>query len=286
MTEQTTVIPKRILILLTSHRSGSTWLSDLIRCHPYIEYHPSYFVYDALGIQGRRYPGDLSNRNDVCYEIEVEAGKWQKIPTFDPYSELDLPTEKFQFDSYCLEKCHPSFFDFETSQLIKKIQALEGQGIEIKFVYLVRNPESLMCSFMNYQKRKPSWYAGLEGNELAAFIGKTYTFICEVAAIRKGIVLDYSDIKTNLSFTLLEIYLNLWNELSPLQEEGLMSISELAGTYTRRTSRVKTTKSPFLGPTEGPIIGSTEEYVEFFSKHKDGVESCYRKYKTLMSYCS
>ena len=113
-------LPEKTLILLTSHRSGSTWLSDALRCHPAIEYYPTPIIYKELGLRGRRYPGDLSNQADCTYEIEVQPGKLDKIPQFDISQDLKPAQKKLKFEPYAIEKCHPSFFEFDPQLFIQK----------------------------------------------------------------------------------------------------------------------------------------------------------------------
>ncbi|MGB3534802.1 MAG: sulfotransferase [Microcoleaceae cyanobacterium] len=275
-------VPKRALILLTSHRSGSTWLSDAIRCHPAIEYYHTAVLYEALGIEGRRYPGDLSNQTDGVYEIEVQPGKWDKIPQFNLWDDLTPQLRSLEFEQYGIEKCHPCFFEFDPKLFLQGIQQLEELGTEVKLVYLVRDPKSLMTSFMNYQQRKPSWYKSIVGEALPQFIQQTYDCIAQVAAQRPGVILDYSNSRTDLAYTLVDIYLELWLNLSELQEELILQVSELAGKYTNRQKRLAATDSPFLGKVEGTIEGGSQDYAEFFKEHQVWVEKCYESYRKAL----
>jgi hypothetical protein len=268
-------VPQRALILLTSHRSGSTWLSDAIRCHPAVEYDHTAVLYEILGIDGRRYPGDLSNQTDGVYEIEVQPGKWDKIPQFNLWEDLTPQLQGLEFEQYAIEKCHPSFFEFDPNLFLQGIQCLQALEIEAKLVYLVRDPKSLMTSFMNYQQRKPSWYKSIVGEALPQFIQQTYDCIAEVACQQPGVVLDYSNSRTDLAYTLVEIYLALWPNLTRLQEELILQVSELAGKYTNRQKRLAATHSPFLGEVEGSVQGGSQDDKDFFEEHQIGVEKCY-----------
>lgn len=276
-------IPQKALILLTSHRSGSTWLSDAIRCHPAVEYYPEAVLYENLGISGRRYPGDLSNGVDGVYEIEVQSGKWDKIPKFNVLESLPPKFQKLRFESYALEKCHPSFFEFSAQIFLEGIKRLEAAGTQVKLVYLVREPKSLMTSFMNYQQRKPSWYQGIVGEKLPELIQKTYNCIGRVADQKPGVVLDYASVKADLAYVLVQIYLELWSKLSWMEEEAILQISELAQSYTDRQKRLAITHSPFLGETEGKIKGGAKEYEVFFNNHQDLIEACYQAYHRVIA---
>ena len=276
-------VPQKALILLTSHRSGSTWLSDAIRCHPAVEYYHTAVVYEALGIEGRRYPGDLSNQTDGVYEIEVQPGKWDKIPRFNLLQDLTPKLQGVEFEQYAIEKCHPSFFEFDPKLFLQGLQRLEESGTEVKLVYLVRDPKSLMTSFMNYQQRKPSWYKSIIGEALPEFLQQTYDCIAQVARQQPGFVLDYSDSRTDLAYALVGIYLELWSNLTGLQEELILQVSELAGKYTNRQKRVAATHSPFLGEVEGTIQGGSQDYEDFFKQHQVGLEKCYKSYRKVLA---
>lgn len=275
-------IPEKALILLTAHRTGSTWLSDALRCHPAIEYYPTPILYEELGLFGRRYPGDLSNQADCTYEIEVQPGKLDKIPQFDVVKDLKPKLRKLKFEPYAVEKCHPSFFNFSSELFLQKIEHLESLGVEVKLVYLVRDPKSLMTSFMNYQQRKPSWYREVVGEKLIKFLSQTYQCIEEVFKKRSGLILDYSETRTNMPQALLKIYEMLWASWSKLQKECLLNISQLSLLYTNREQRIAKINSPFLGKEEGRIEGGNEEHQDFFIAYKELIKQCYSYYKAIM----
>ena len=277
-------LPQKAVILLTSHRSGSTWLSDAIRCHPAIDYCPEAVLYEKLGIAGRRYPGDLLNQADSQYEIEVQPGKWSKIPKFDLSKDLSPLSRSLHFAPYAIEKCHPSFFDFDVDIFLARIEQLEQLGIQVQLVYLVRDPKSLMSSFMNYQKRNPAWYSTIIEAELPRLIQKTYAAISQANIRKPGVGLDYAELKADLAYALIGIYLALWSELSRNHEEAILQVSQLAEQHTNRQNRVKATGSPFLGKTEGAIQGGDVEHENFFNKYQDLVKECYEIYhKTIVS---
>jgi Sulfotransferase family len=275
--------PENALILLTSHRSGSTWLSDAIRAHPAVEYYPTAILSEQLGISGRRYPGDLSNKIDGCYEIEVQPGKWDKIPQFDVSSDLDPQSRSLHFEPYAIEKYHPSFFDFDVDRFLQGIQILQQSGTSVKLVYLVRDPKSLISSFLNYQSRQPSWYAKMMPEQIPKFLYQTYEFIHKVMVHQPGYVLDYRDLKTDLAYQLVSIYLKLWSNLSRQQEDAILQVSELASKSTDRFRRMTQTGSPFLGETEGSIQGGDSQYNTVFDRYQDSIEECYEVYHRVRS---
>ena len=274
-------IPERVIILLTSHRSGSTWLSDAIRCHPAIEYYPTSVIYQELGLYGRRYPRDLSNQPNCTYEIEVQPGKRDCIPQFDVVSDLEPKLSKLKFPAYAVEKCHPSFFNFKPKLFLQKIAHLESLGIKVKLVCLVREPKSLMTSFMNYQERQPSWYRDIKGEKLIDFITNTYQCIQQVVKERSLLLFDYAELKTNLPQVLDKIYRELWLDLSKTKLRYLRTVSQLAPKYTDRQQRLWQTNSPFLGNKEGKIAGSNRKYYRFFCTYEKMLQQCYLDYQNI-----
>lgn len=273
--------PERVVILLTSHRSGSTWLSDTIRCHPQVEYYPTPVVYEELGLSGRRYPGDLSNQADCNYEIEVQPGKFDKIPQFDLTPDIPATSLQLEFAPYGIEKCHPSFFDFDPDLFIQKVEHLERLKIEIKLICLVRDPQSLITSFMNYQQRKPSWYKQMIGAKLVEFIINTYQCIEQVAKKRSPLIFDYANLKNNMPQVLQKIYRQLWTEVDEAKLEYLSQISDLATKYTARNKRIAQTDSPFLGKIEGSIKGGDGKYRDFFDAQQELMAKCYSCYERI-----
>ncbi|MGF1542838.1 MAG: hypothetical protein ACFCU5_20750 [Pleurocapsa sp.] len=277
-----TQLPDKALILLTAHRSGSTWLSDAIRCHPFVEYSSQALLYQELGINGRRYPVDLSNCADGVYEIEVQSGVWNKIPRFDVSTDLPASLQEVTQKIYAIEKCHPCFFNFDTQVFFDKIEHLKNLGTEVKLVYLVREPKSLITSFMNYQQRKPAWYRNLGGEQLVLFIEQTYQYVHQISQQLPGVILDYGDVKTNLPQVLLTIYRQLWDNLNSLETELASKVSDLAIKYTDRQQRFKQINSPFLGTEEGTIAGGDRNFSEFFNNHQALIERCYLAYKLVL----
>ena len=134
---------------------------------------------------------------------------------------------------------------------------------------------------MNYQQRKPSWYKTIVGEKLINFVTQTYKCIEEVSKRRSGLILDYSEIRTNLPQSLEKIYQTLWSDLTKQQEKYLRSIGQLAPKYTSREQRVVSTNSPFLGKKEGNIREGDKKHQNFFDEHQELIEHCYAYYKKI-----
>ena len=275
-------LPQRIAIMLTTPRSGSTWFVDAIRCHPGIQFWPNAAIYTHLSLIGRRYPRDLSGGTDATYDIEVTRGKWEKIPDFyvpETLTGTGLETEPDK--NYAIEKCHPEFFGFKTHKFLRKIEKLENQGIEIKMIYLVRDPEASFNSFMNYQHRNPTWYPSVRGRKLATYMDRSFASILEAAGRFPGLVTDYSDIKTDFTGTLEKIYTHIWPRQDPAATTFNAVISKQAEQATVREKRSDSGTS-FLGKTAGSVKGGLEDSDPFLAHNRDAVTRCYNSYEQLL----
>ena len=275
-------IPDRVLMLLTSHRSGSTWLSDAIRCHPNIEYYPSWILYEKLNFSGGRYPKDLSGLADGTYKIEIQPNQWNKIPQFNLLQDLTPSLQQVKFEPYAIEKCHPSFFDFNFDRFLTGIKNLENLNVSVQLVYVVREPKSLITSFMDYQQRNTAWYKSIVGGKIIDLITKTFKSIKQVSEQKPSLILDYSDTKTDMARVLLKIYKMLWSKNNSVEQECLINISKLALKYTERKSRLSKTNSPFLGQQEGTTSGGNERYQDFFATHEELMDKCYFWYHQII----
>jgi len=274
--------PANALILLTIERTGSTWLSDAIRCHPAVKYWPTGIICKDFKLSRfRRYPMDLSNHEDATETIEVSPGKWEKIPNFNDALVPDSVPIINEAKQYAIEKFHPHFFKFNSIEFIKSITYLEDLGVAVKLIYLVRDPEAAITSFMNYQKRKPSSHKETTGKEIITYMQNKYQSILEVSRYYPGLILDYANVKSNLEETLQKIYDYLWPHANLEEKQLSLTVSRKAGELTSRSKRIKITSSPFLGKKEGKIKGTTDEYKSFFEANYGEIKKCYKVYNKL-----
>ncbi|MCF8069381.1 MAG: sulfotransferase [Desulfobacterales bacterium] len=269
--------PKNILIVLTSPRSGSTWFSDAIRCHPMIQYWPYGTTYAHLGLSGRRYPRDLSNGPDSTKKIEVLPFKWEKIPD---YQILQNPKHSIINNTFLIEKCHPEFFCFDTIEFIERVKQLEAKNVKINFIYQVREPKATFSSFMDYQERNSSWYPSTKGIKLLSYMDKTFTSIYELSLKNPGIVVDFSDIMLDLGAALNKVYNFLWPDLNSINETFNQKIINFA---VEATARDKRTKSSFLDKEVGQIKGGRDKYKFFFELYENDITNCCDQYESLLN---
>lgn len=277
-------LPSRALILLTNPRSGSTWLTDAIRCHPAVEFWPYATLYKHLGFSRseRRYPRDLSNGPDAVKEIEMSWERWERIPLFDISEDIvGKISERFLREKYAIEKFHPESFNFDVHTFLNNVRKVESKGVRLSFIFSVRDPKSSFTSFMNYQDRNPTWYPTTKDEELAIYMKKTYEDILEIAKCYPGIVVDYTDIATNLELMLQEIYCYIWPNLFPAEINCIQQVSRAAVKATSRDKR-SAVGSSFLGKTVGPIEGGLAKYRDFFERYDSEVTHCYSSYRHLL----
>jgi hypothetical protein len=276
------VPPTRAVILLSSPRSGSTWLFDAIRCHPAIYVHPSAVIYERLGMKGRRYPRDLSNGPHSVQEIEVKRQHWERIPMFDVSDMMEKTPERFLCETYAIEKCHPEFFNYDASVFLDNVRRLEEKSVQLKFVYQVREPRASIASFMSYQKRNLTWYPKTKDARLATYMCQTYETILEVARQRRGHIIDYADLATTLESVLKDIYSYLWPNPNTSEANFMLQVSPASVKATSRDRRVST-GSPFLGEAAGPISGASPEHSHFFDRYDKEIAKCYSSYEFLLN---
>jgi len=275
-------IPPRILIMLTTPRSGSTWFLDAIRCHPSINFLPSAVIFPFLGMQGRRYPRDLSNGPDAVLDIEIKPEKYEKIPDFGTkFNFINEIPKGFADKNFFIEKCHPEFFNFDFSYFIRRINKLEDKNINIKFIYLVRNPSASINSFLKYQGRNPTWYPNTKGSSLITYMQKSFMTILEIAKQQPGIIVDYSNLIFCLETKLNQVYSYIWPNLTSEEHNFNLHISDNALEVTNRVKRSKT-RTTFLGEKVGSVENKIEDLNSFSNKQKDEIAKIYEHYDLLM----
>ncbi len=177
---------KRLLLLVTIHRSASTTLFDILRGHPDVFFEPTAKLWQDAGLRGRRYPLDLSNGPTADLAIEVEPGVGALIP---------LASGQVRNPSIAIEKAHPQFFDFDANTFADHLEQLERDApYGIDLVYGIRNPVDAMWSMIEYQQRNSLWYQFLKPEAVPDFIERS---LVEIEALHRripGPILDYSDI--------------------------------------------------------------------------------------------
>lgn len=267
------------VVILCNPRSGSTWLMDLLRSHPQIRMQKSAGFYNVFGLDGRRYPIDLSNQTDGAQELEVLPGENVLIPA------LATPTKIIHQDlspTYALEKIHPEFFEFETATFIKNLLAKQKKGHEFKFILLVRNPISAIDSFYRYQQRNPEWYSWLKTEKLVEFTTQTFQSMATFQQEYGGLAIDYTDYINHPAKVLEKIYNYLWFAPDYLDGQQLTKDIEASLDLTNRAKRQKVAGSAFLGKQVGKAELDMKELPFYRKEYRAPLEQCMKYYQQVL----
>ena len=184
---------RRILLILTIHRSGSTWLFDLLRTHPAARLEPTTRAWAALGLEGWRYPGAFHHAAGAVVPLEFKPGQWATIPSF-PRARIPGAERPGEADRWALEKAHPEFTGFDAERLAARILGLRGKGVEVEIVYGVRKPLDAMWSMAEYKTREPAWYKHLPLEEVPRFFARSLDSLARARALVGGSVVDYRNL--------------------------------------------------------------------------------------------
>lgn len=162
---------KKIVLLITTQRSGSTLLFDSLRYFPYFEVYYYWDIYRSLGINitRRRYPKDLSGNTAGRQDHKIEV-----LPDLFEYMEnLELKNHPANFQNGAfLEKIHPHFLEYNADKI--KSFALQHQ---LKIIFLTRKPLDAIDSFSRYQARNKNWYSNFSQNDVIQHYLKELNFI-------------------------------------------------------------------------------------------------------------
>ena len=232
---------RRIMLLFTITRSGSTWLFDMLRTHPSVRVEPTARVWTALDMDGRRYPGAFHHVDGASVPLEIAPGLAAAIPAF-PQAVLPgvRPTE--EADRWALEKAHPLFVEFDARRLASRVRDLRLGGAEIEIVYGLRNPLDSMWSIAEYKARAPRWLETLAVEEVPRFVARSLATLAELHALLGGVVIEYEDLPDGAALNRLACRLApAWGEA-----EAKAWLSHAAAA-TERYKRRQSPESPFLG---------------------------------------
>lgn len=274
-------VPDRIIFLLTIPRSGSTWLLDNLRCHPYIDLWPEASLYVCLNLESRRYPTHLSNNSDCSLEIEIAPGIKERIPDFrqriDQHHFANIPI----MVHYAIEKLHPDHFKMDHESFCMNIKKLRSNIEDAKFIFLVRDPKAAIGSFWHYQKRSPKWYQEIDQQNVFDYYLKTYKSILSVSREFEGLVIDYSETLSDMQSALNKIFKYLWEPSPSKMRSRHDTLISSALKATDRTLRLAT-GSPFLGNSMGAASGCEDSFKAVFDANSETLDACYKCYDAIL----
>ena len=231
---------RRILLLFTIHRSGSTWLFDMLRTHPAVHVEPTARVWTALSMDGSRYPGAFHHTDGASVPLEIRPGWAAAIPAFPPAAIPEGGIE--EAERWALEKAHPEFVGFEASQLAARVRDLRGNGIAVEIVYGVRCPLDVIWSMAEYKSRDPKWYKELPVGEIPRFIARSFEVLVEARTLLGGSIIEYENLPDGAALNRLALRLApAWGEAEATAWRAH------AASATKRSKRRERRGSGFLG---------------------------------------
>lgn len=272
-------VPKRVLILLTNPRSGSTWLFDALRCHPAIEMHPTAAIFERLHLSGRRYPRDLCDGPNANLRVEVAPEQWARVPCFSIAGAEQYISPEVLHQPYAIEKAHPHFFDHYVRGFMHDLRQL-GRRATVKVIYQVRDPASSIISFLRYKERNPQWNAHIGPHEAFEHMAHIFESITDAAAAYRSLVIDYGDLVAHFHETIAATFDFLWPDAERNGRDP--AFVDLIAAETAREKH-KASGTPFLGEETGPVAGRSGEYEQLFAAHERELERCYAAYRALLA---
>jgi FkbM family methyltransferase len=235
-----------LVLLVAPERSGSTWLFDLMRCHPAALFLPAADLYRRLGVKGRRYPVHLSDGLGPTIDIEVEEGLGARVPAFTP-RDVDIgPTSHL-----AVEKIHPAAIRFDVPGFLRRVDEIGSQQRkEIRCCYLTRDPVDSIRSFLAYKHRESDWAPNLPVSSAPDLYLRTFEALRELVSERPGPVIRYEELVADPSQIVSRLYQWLWPEIDPSTN---VSIASRAIEMTRRDRVERNQTGGFVGQADATI---------------------------------
>jgi hypothetical protein len=227
-------------------------------------------VFAELGCVGRRYPLDLASGLSGAPEVEVELGRWSGVPPFACEAGGIEPAVRAQ--PYAIEKIHPHFFAHDEAAFLARLALLERRA-RVEMIYLAREPEAALRSFLSYQRRNPKWNAQIRAPQAPRHLRRMYETLLRTAQRRPGLVVDYGDLAERFGPTLALILARLWPQAAPPDDALLAAIARA----TARDGRARSA-TPFLErapPASAPLVLGTAAAEE--------LAHCRRAYQDLLA---
>ncbi len=220
-----------VIAMITPQRSGSTWLFDMLRCHPDVTMAPTGELFRALGGAGRRYPADLSDTRDASLDIETAEGVGAAIPAYTPPPRF---ANRQGVRTFAIEKLHPMVLGFDSAGFADRLSAVAaGLPNGVQPLYLVREPAASLRSFLAYQQRSPRWHPDLPPPAVLDMYVRSFEMIAELAVKRPGIVVTYEQLARPVA-----LLARLYRFVSPdLDGEAAAELAVHAVDSTRRDER-------------------------------------------------
>jgi len=266
-----------IIFLIAIPRSGSTLLLDTLRSHPQITYSNRSTIFDEFNISGYRYPLDLVIDTGNKYGFENKFGRWVKIPSFKiPFDFIGSDQLK-NHTHYYIEKIHPEFFNYDYIKFISHIKRFTNNGRSVKVIYILREPKSVVSSWLSYKTRNPQWNFNKKNSEVVEYYLKNFNSMSEMSSQFPGPIIDFSNLINDLEPTLQSLYQYLWQKQKTEIDINIINSSiNLTDRDKRQSNNTK-----FLGKNIGKTKGSLPEHENLLFLNKEKLAECVSIYNDL-----
>ena len=153
-------------------------------------------------------------------------------------------------------------------------------------MYQIREPGSLIASFLNYNKRNPKWgaEASKDINSLLNAAVKTYVSMAEVHSQYGGMILDYNTFIKKYQKTIFEIFDFMWPRSIDKEVAINKEVSSFAFEATKREKRAN--NNPFFGKKAGSGSDLLQQDENVLSEHKDKMLELNQVYENLLKKCA
>jgi hypothetical protein len=228
-------------------------------------------IWDALGLQGRRYPAALSDTGDAVFNVEVERGVGSRIPVVG---------ERNADARIAIEKFHPEFFSFSAETFSSRLALLvdRDSSIEPAIIYLIRNPLAVMWSIARYKRRDSTWYPWLTHDQIPVFVARTLKTLSALASKRAGLICDYDDLQVND-----ESVARLFRFVDPSLADSASEYVEVARATNSREAKQRKQRRPFLGGQMKRQLLDSSGPDGAWSDQQDSIHQALEIYETMLT---
>ena len=150
-------------------------------------------------------------------------------------------------------------------KFISEIEALEKKkNVAFKFIYQIRDPKSVISSFVKYKRRNSNWYKHIKEEKVPDLIYDEYRHLFDFTKLKNGLIVEYNELVNDFEETLRKIFMFLWPKRNV---DTFQKSINRAKVFTDRNKRVKTKPTPFLGKTIGKVQGGDSDLENYFKKN-------------------
>lgn len=186
---------KTFLLGVGAQKCGSTWLSQYLRQHPQVDmgFAKEYHIFDALNLSN---PEIVRKRLQGRIQAVVGPGA---MPTANDLALLRFLGDTEQYYDYFLQRLRPdnivltgditpSYAALPPAVFRNIQQALEGRGLRVAVVYLMRDPVERCLSLARHKLKQ----SGLpsDSNREAAYLTQAFTQEAFVLRTRYDLTLE------------------------------------------------------------------------------------------------